>query len=206
MKNSFLTLGKNSDHVEGSAKTMFSKAILSILVIISFSSVTSSLAEVPSYTDDQVWNKLQSGGNSLIIDIRSSTSYSEGHIPTAINLQFDLNIDQTLVDTIISYGRSENILYCSCVEGASARSYAEQLANLGLDNVYYMSDDFRDWPYQIITGSEPGTISINPDNSTTIIANNNDTPNMQISNLIYLNLFLGLIVVVIIIWKKRHKL
>jgi len=169
-----------------------------LLFLVSLPTIKPILG-ISFFSDDEIWEILQNDDDILLIDSRTYNSYLEAHIPTAIFLDFQ-NVDSSMVDTITAYECDQVIIYCSCVEGANAEYYASQLSDLGLTNIYYMSDDFRDWKYEIADGSEPGLIS-DTSESGTLTTNNSNSP--QISDLLLLNLAL-FVVVIIIIYKKKN--
>ena len=162
-------------------------------------------AQVIGYTDDQIWTKLTNGEDVLIIDMRSEESYLESHIPTAINIVFGSEYNDSLTQFVYSYEKSENIIYCSCDEGASARTLVTELTDRGQFGFYYMSDNFRDWIYDTVSGSNPGSVDMDENSSSSLNNNNNqnNTPTIVISDLLPVNLVLALIAVVIVLWKKK---
>jgi len=46
-------------------------------------------AEQPIITAEQVEDRLQGGGNVVIVDVRSQEEYRDGHLPGAINIPAD---------------------------------------------------------------------------------------------------------------------
>ena len=128
-------------------------------------------------TENQLWTKINLGENILIIDVRSENQYFEGHIPTAINLPVQAQANQTQLNIINSYNKSENIFYCSCTDGSNAKLLMELLNSIGLKNGFYMVDDFRYWSYDIFEGSNPGIWTTVPSNSLTNNNNNNNISN-----------------------------
>ena len=115
----------------------------------------------PSYSAEEVWTKLNSGDSLLLIDTRENEHYVEGHIPTAINIPSSGSVNQSIINVITSYNWSEVIASCSCENGESAKAFIDSVSGYNLQDVFYMHDDFRYWPYTIVTGSKPGILNIN---------------------------------------------
>ena len=102
-----------------------------------------SVSAVPSVTDDVVWERVNSENPPLLIDVRSESAYIESHIPTSINVPYTgLGVNQSMIQLIQSYNANETITLCSCTDGANARVIAEELISQGIDNIFYMSDNF----------------------------------------------------------------
>lgn len=136
----------------------------------------------------------------LIIDVRTYDAYVEGHIPTAINIPTSDNLGHGHVETINSYNRTEKIFYCSCENGYDAMVVSQRLVDMGLENAYYMSDNFLYWPYEMVTGTNPGLIASSSYNS-----HNNNNPNSSIDPTIFLPINVALLIIGggLILWRKR---
>ena len=186
-----------------SLKRSFLIFIVSLILVFSNHAGFVSVHAVPSYTAAEVWTQVTTNPDLLLIDDRSPSAYIESHIPTAINIEGE--VDQALVAQIRSYGKSIIILYCSCIGGSSARVHAEELEALLLDNVSFMADDFRQWPYAIVSGVDPGNISLSltTGSDTNGLTNGKEPLNLQLTGLIILNLILTSVFIVIIIYKKK---
>lgn len=142
---------------------------------------------VPSVTDDVVWMRLNSEDPPLLIDVRPKSAYNESHIPTSINVPYTgSGVNQSTIQLIQSYNANETITICSCTDGVNALAIAEDLISQGIDNVFYMSDNFLYWSYDTITGNEPGTINLDSSQNSNNGNEQNNTPN-DISPLLILN-------------------
>lgn len=159
---------------------------------------------VGSYTDDQVMNKLINQEDFMVIDGRSESAYIDGHIPSAIFIDFSTEDYSGIKSLLETQLKSEYIIYCSCVGGANARHDAEGLESVGMENVFYMSDDFRDWPYNITIGEYPGSVAVISSNSNSPSNTTTNPNNVEMSNLFLLNIALVIIVVSVIIIKKKR--
>jgi len=188
-----------------SPKQSFLFIIVNLILVFSNHAGFVSVHAVPSYTAAEVWTQVTTNPDLLLIDDRSPSAYIESHIPTAINIVLEGEVDQALVAQIQSYGKSNIIIYCSCIGGSSARVHAEELEALLLENVYFMADDFREWPYATVSGIDPGnaSISLTTGSDTNGLTNGNEPLNLQLTGLFIFNLFLASIAIVIIIYKKK---
>lgn len=96
---------------------------------------------------DEVKARLSQNKNTVLIDVRSTEEYSEGHIPGSRLLPLpelafrvkDLPADKS----------TPLIVYC--LSGARSRAAATQLARAGYTEVYDMGGITR-WPYEVIRG------------------------------------------------------
>lgn len=88
---------------------------------------------------------MQSGNNSVILDVRTLDEYNEGHIEGAVLLtdnELEEKAESTLPD-------KEATILVYCRSGRRSASAARELINMGYTNVY----DFGgiiDWPYEVI--------------------------------------------------------
>ena len=180
---------------------MIKQFIVCVLLFLNFHNQFVTVYGVTSYSADEIWTKLNSGDSILLIDNRDIKQYLEGHIPTAINIPFSGTVNQSIIDLINGYNRSENIAYCGCTDGSSSKAFADSVLEYNFQIVLYMHDDFRYWPYSIITGSEPGTVDIST-NNTSSPPPSNKTPNIE--PFFIINVVLGFLIIVILLRKRRN--
>ena len=172
--------------------------MMSILFFFTFH-IISPVHGTPSYSAEEVWTKLNSGDSLLLIDNREYEHYVEGHIPTAINIPFSGSINQSMINVITSYNRSEVIAYCSCENGETAKVFIDSVSDNNLPNTFYMHDDFRYWPYTIVTGSVPGTLDTHNNSSSS----SDNSPNIE--PFFIINTILGGVITFILIHRKREQ-
>ncbi|MCJ7856562.1 redoxin family protein [Lachnospiraceae bacterium NSJ-143] len=97
-------------------------------------------------------NKIIAGSDSVIIaDVRRQDEYEAGHIPGAVNIpNEDISDKQPEelpdLDTPI-------IVYCRT--GVRSKEAAQKLIDIGYTDVSDMGG-IADWPYETVSGSEPG--------------------------------------------------
>lgn len=160
-----------------------------------------SASAISSYSADEVWSKIHSSNQPLLIDVRDNSAYIAGHIPTAINFPLSDGVDEQTATSIQNYGNSEVITYCSCVDGHFAKVFIEELINFSITNAHYMHDDFRYWAYDTVNGTDPGTVTIS-------LKPSNDAVNGTGSELTYyfliINAFLFSLVVLLVYRKKNR--
>ena len=90
-------------------------------------------------------------GKLPIIDVRTASMYQEGHIPTAVNIDYIANeeagtLDTDFVQSFKDLGLGEHdqfIVYC--LTGMHAGLSCDELEEKGFDNVLYYRGSFRDW-------------------------------------------------------------
>ena len=89
----------------------------------------------------------------VIVDVRSSSSYKEGHIPTAINIPVNkITGSSTKVSQLPDYNQ---IIYLYCNSGSNSAKAARHLDKLGYTHVYNCGS-IRNWKGELVTGSAPG--------------------------------------------------
>ena len=74
--------------------------------------------------------------NVTLLDIRDEESFSQGHIPNAINLSNN-NIDEVINNS----DREHNILIY-CYKGISSQSVAQHFCDLGYKNIFSLEGGF----------------------------------------------------------------
>ena len=173
--------------------------MICILFFFTFHTI-SPVYGTPSYNAEEVWTKLNSGDSLLLIDTRKNEHYIEGHIPTAINIPFSGSVNQSIINVITSYNWSEAIAYCSCENGEYAKSLIDLVLDYNLPNAFYMLNDFRYWPYTIITGSRPGTLDI--DTHTSLFSSSAKSTNIE--PFLIINVVLGVVIIVILFQRRKN--
>ena len=84
-------------------------------------------------------NDLINNDNVTLLDIRDEKSFSQGHIPNAINLSNN-NIDEVIKKS----DREDNILIY-CYKGISSQNVAQHFCNLGYKNVFSLEGGFTEF-------------------------------------------------------------
>mgnify|MGYP000235840725 CR=1 FL=1 len=113
---------------------------LSLLLTLSFNSTAN---ERPIVSQAQLVSMQQATSNSgfLLLDVRSSEEYAQGHIKGAVNISHKDIADK--LATIADYKDKEVIVYCR--SGRRAGLAEEILAANGFNKVKHLSGDMNAW-------------------------------------------------------------
>ncbi|MBT3273155.1 MAG: rhodanese-like domain-containing protein [Spirochaetales bacterium] len=117
-------------------------AILLLLSLITGGIFAKGKQEGAMLIDIPALEKLITGGDLVILDIRDMASYAEGHIPGAVLLPFS-GVDiaaQTLKEVGVPI-----IAYCACPAEESSMAAALKLRGLGVDGVHVLVGGYIDW-------------------------------------------------------------
>lgn len=79
--------------------------------------------------------KMINNSNILILDVRSSVEYRNGHIPNARNIPVDMLSSK--LSTLSSYRNSEIIVYCA--SGGRSTKACNILSKNGFNKIYNLS-------------------------------------------------------------------
>ena len=90
----------------------------------------------------------------LIIDVRSTDEFTEGHLPGAVNIAHTEFVDnpEAAMSQLPEARDTEMVLHC--VSGKRASMAAEALVAAGYTNVLILEGNFRDWEargYPVLT-------------------------------------------------------
>lgn len=86
--------------------------------------------------------------NYIIIDVRTTEEYNEGHVKNAISLpNEEIVVDSEKVATILQ--NKDQMLLVYCRSGKRAAEASTKLVNMGYTNVYSFGG-IIDWPYEIV--------------------------------------------------------
>jgi rhodanese-related sulfurtransferase len=80
-------------------------------------------------------------GNALVIDVRTSTEFSEGHIKNAVNVDF---FSKSFPATISKLNKQKTILVY-CAAGGRSTSACTDFKKLGFKRVYNLIGGYDDW-------------------------------------------------------------
>ena len=78
---------------------------------------------------------------AIIVDVRSSQEYNEGHVLNAINIP-DYKINKS-IKKILTNKNQEIVLYCS--SGGRGRKAYQKMKNLGYNNVFNLYKGLDNW-------------------------------------------------------------
>ena len=95
--------------------------------------------ETYDITIQELKNKQNKG--ALVIDVRSSQEYNEGHISGAINIpEYEINSE---INKILKDKEREIVLYCTI--GIRSKNAYNKLIKLGYKNVYNLYGGLENW-------------------------------------------------------------
>lgn len=125
-------------------------AVLSVFILASCASNASETgtveAEYHKITAEQAKERMDSGDDLIVLDVRTQDEYDAGHIEGSVLLP-----NETIADTqpdLLPDLDAEILIYCR--SGNRSAQAALKLVAMGYTNVY----DFGgiiDWPYDVVT-------------------------------------------------------
>ena len=120
---------------------MRSLRVLAILVLAAASLSAQAIRNVPRITIDEL-KPLIERGSVLVLDVRRSDEFAEGHIPGAVNLEY------TLVPAQGGRFKAETrpiVAYCACANEMTAARAALDLAALGIAGAKALKGGWEEW-------------------------------------------------------------
>ncbi len=103
--------------------------------------VDDALTRIPEISPKKVAEKLESGEEFELIDVREKDEFDAGHVPNAKHFSkgvIERDIEKAVTDT-----EKEIILYCG--GGYRSALAADNLQKMGYKNVLSMSGGWRGW-------------------------------------------------------------
>lgn len=89
----------------------------------------------------QIVTNLVNRHNGLVVDLRSSEDFREGHIPGSMNLPMDKLIDH--IEKIKTHQDKPVVLVCNA--GTNATAAGRQLQEQGFSQVYRLAGGMQSW-------------------------------------------------------------
>ncbi len=91
--------------------------------------------------------RLQSAGDTVLVDVREGSEYAEGHLPGALSvprglLEFIADPEAPIHNPALSSGK-RLVLYCG--SGGRSALAAKTLSDMGVANVSHMGGGFGAW-------------------------------------------------------------
>jgi rhodanese-related sulfurtransferase len=86
-------------------------------------------------------DKIKNVPNAILLDVRTPQEYSAGHIPNALNINYNAPDFQTQIGAL---DKNKTVLVYCAVGGRSAKS-ATALQQLGFKEVYDLKGGFTAW-------------------------------------------------------------
>ena len=97
-----------------------------------------------SLSPDKV-KEIIGAGTRIVIDVRSSEAYQNGHIPGAINfpiMAFDENVEKMFEQVP---PQSPVLVYCSSFQCTDSKTFAQMIQGIGYSDVMVFAGGFRQW-------------------------------------------------------------
>mgnify|MGYP002625950299 CR=1 FL=1 len=95
-------------------------------------------------TRDEVQQKLSGNGNVALVDVLSEESFNEFHLPDAINVPLGNRFAQRIQEAVPDKSRPV-IVYCKNTECNASPKAAQQMDELGYEEVYDYEAGKADW-------------------------------------------------------------
>jgi len=117
------------------------------------SHINSPAREVPQYIDgastvtaSELFSfMLDETKNLLIIDVRSSGSYSHAHIPGAVSLPNEIFTTETLAQLSNKNPEASLVIYCAGVHCGKSVDATNLALETGLEEIYWFRGGIEEW-------------------------------------------------------------
>jgi rhodanese-related sulfurtransferase len=83
----------------------------------------------------------EKSSNQLVVDVRTPEEYNEGHLESALNINF---YDENFLDQFANYSKEEPI-FIYCRSGGRSGKAAKKLSKLGFKKVYDLQGGYLNW-------------------------------------------------------------
>ena len=117
------------------------KLLLFFGALFSFATNAGYPGSNPLITADDLLAKLQKDKSIVVLDVRTPGEYSEGHVPSAVNIPYD-EIEDEVAKTIKDK-QQQIVVYCR--SGYRASKAEAALADLGYNNILHLEGDMLNW-------------------------------------------------------------
>ncbi len=116
---------------------------LALLVILASAFVGAAWAEDPLYIGPQALSeRMESGATELLVlDVRSTAEFDEGHIPGAINIPYDAL--SARIAELGPAGERDVVVYCR--SGRRSAIALEALKGAGFSRLFHLEGDYLRW-------------------------------------------------------------
>lgn len=117
------------------------KLLLFFGALFSFAANAGYPGNNPLITADELLSKLKEDKNIVVLDVRTPGEYSEGHVPSALNIPYDEIEDE--VAKKVKDKKQQIVVYCR--SGYRASKAEATLADLGYSNILHLDGDMLGW-------------------------------------------------------------
>lgn len=116
-------------------------SILAIVITTIISSCSNGQGNKTSLTANEFNEKINSTKDAVILDVRTSSEFSGGHIENAVNLDWN---DESVEAELKKLDPSKSY-FVYCLSGGRSSSAAEFLRSNGFKNVYELNGGIMKW-------------------------------------------------------------
>lgn len=92
-------------------------------------------------TSAQLFAQIKAGNPPVILDVRTVEEYEAGHIPGAIQIDFQ-DVPKRIKD-LQSFAQQDVVVYCE--RGFRAQIAETALQEAGFDRIYHLEGDIKAW-------------------------------------------------------------
>lgn len=126
-------------------QTIYKRFVLLFIVLIICINITacqSTIAANTQISSTELIELIQAEKAPVILDVRTSEEYSQGHIPGAINIEYrEL---PSRIDEVRNLGKKDKIIVY-CERGVRANIAEESLKKAGFTEVLHLEGDMSGW-------------------------------------------------------------
>lgn len=115
------------------------KKIVKLLIICLL--ITGCGTKYETIDSNKAMTIINEDSNTVIIDVRSSEEFNEGHIKNAINIPLDEIKD-------INYNKETNIIVY-CATGIRSSEAAKELKDMGYSKIYNLDGGLLNWGFEL---------------------------------------------------------
>ena len=115
------------------------KKIVKLLIICLL--ITGCGTKYETIDSNKAMTIINEDSNTVIIDVRSSEEFNEGHIKNSLNIPLDEIID-------ITYNKETNIIVY-CATGVRSSEAAKELSSLGYTKIYNLDGGLLNWGFEL---------------------------------------------------------
>lgn len=113
------------------------KFLLSVLLVLP----SLALSKVETISADALLAQQSQNKTLVILDVRTTDEFLQGHVPGAINISHD-ELEKKL-NTLMPYRSQPIVVYCR--SGRRAKLAIDMLEKAGFEKIYHLAGDMNQW-------------------------------------------------------------
>ena len=118
---------------------MYKLIVLLFIPVFCFSQISKNKYEILEY---EIFKNDTQLKNILLIDVRTSEEYKEGHIEGAINIDF---YQENVFNSFFKKIDNTKPVYIYCRSGNRSRKTSNKLIEMGFVKIYDLKDGYVSW-------------------------------------------------------------